>query len=240
HGLIEKNGFRYFATTFGQCVSRLYIDPITGIMLHQGLAKAYRGAPFSSIGILHLICCCPDMERLTSITKSDYNELETFNASCADEFIVNSQDIPELEDAFFHLRVLKTTSLLATWIDEEKEEILCDRFNVGPGDIHRHVEAAQWLLHATSVIAELFKFKRFTFITDDLKNRVHYGIREELLELVLLKGVGRIRARNLFEKGFKHLTDFKHTSVDELSKVSQIGKSLAKDILKQMEKFSKK
>lgn len=238
--LIEKNGFRYFATAFGQCVSRLYIDPITGIMLKKGLAKADKGTPFSSIGLLHLTCCCPDMELIGSITKADYPELETFNNSCADEFIVNTHDFPELEDVFFQLSVLKTTLMLTTWIDEEKEETICDKFNVGPGDIYRHVEAAEWLLHATSVIAELFKFRRFTFITDDLKNRVHYGIREELLELVLLKGVGRVRARNLFEKKFRRLTDFKHTTVDELSKVDQIGKSLAKDILAQVEKFSKK
>lgn len=240
HELIEKSGFRYFATPFGQCVSRLYIDPITGIMLRQGLKKANESGAFLPVGILHLISCCPDMERIKSITKSDYPELETFHAACADELIVNGRDFSELEDVFFQLSVLKTTLLLSTWIEEEKEEALCDRFNVGPGDIYRHVEAAEWLLYATSVIAELFKMRRFTFVVDDLKNRIHYGIKEELLELVLLKGVGRVRARNLFEKGFKRLTDFKHISVDELSKVNQIGKSLAKDILAQIEKSRKK
>jgi helicase len=240
HGLIEKSGFRYFATSFGQCVSRLYIDPITGIMLHHGLAKAHHGAPFTTTGLLHLISCCPDMERLRSITKSDYDELQTFAASCEDDFIVNQNDVPELEDVFFQLSVLKTTWMLTNWIEEEKEESLCDRFNIGPGDIHRHVEAAQWILYATSVIAELFKFKRLTFIADDLKTRVHYGIHEELLELVLLKGVGRIRARNLFEKGFKRLTDFRLTPIDDLASVPQIGKALAKDILEQIQKFLKK
>ena len=209
HGLIEKSGFRYFATTFGQCVSRLYIDPLTGIMLHMGLAKAHHGAPFTTTGLLHLISCTPDMERLRSITKSDYDELQTFAASFQEEFIVNQNDVAELEDVFFQLSVLKTTWMLSQWIEEEREENLCDRFNVGPGDIHRHVEAAQWILYATSVIAELFKFKRLIFVADDLKTRVHYGIQAELLELVLLKGVGRIRARHLFDKGFKRLTDFR-------------------------------
>ena len=239
HGLIEKSGFRYFATTFGQCVSRLYIDPLTGIMLHMGLAKAHHGAPFTTTGLLHLISCTPDMERLRSITKSDYDELQTFAASFQEEFIVNQNDVAELEDVFFQLSVLKTTWMLSQWIEEEREENLCDRFNVGPGDIHRHVEAAQWILYATSVIAELFKFKRLIFVADDLKTRVHYGIQAELLELVLLKGVGRIRARHLFDKGFKRLTDFRLTPIDDLSQVPQIGKSLAKDILEQIKKIIK-
>lgn len=239
HGLIEKSGFRYFATAFGQCVSRLYIDPITGIMLHQGLAKAHRTGGYSATGLLHLIACCPDAERLMSITKSDYEQLEGFMSSCGDEFIVTAQDFPDLEDFFFQLRVLKTTLLWSQWIDETKEDDLCDRFNVGPGDIHRHVESAEWILYAASVIAELFKFKRLTFATDDLKRRVQYGIREELLDLVLLKGVGRIRARNLFSKGFKRLSDLRLTPLDDIASVPQIGKTLAKDILSQVEKFLK-
>ena len=124
--------------------------------------------------------------------------------------------------------------MLSRWIDEEKEEMICDTFNVGPGDIFRHVEATQWLLYAAGTIAELLNFKNLTFKIEDLKNRVHYGIMEELLELVTLKGVGRIRARSLYRKGFKKLTDLKFVSVDDLSKVPGIGKSLAQDILKQL------
>jgi len=239
-GLIEKSGFRYFATTFGQCVSRLYIDPITGIILRNGLQKINKGeASSSSIGLLHLACCTPDLECLRSIGKSDYEELEGFAAQFRDDFVLTHKDLPDLEDFFFHLITLKTTWMLSSWIEEEKEEDLCDQFNIGPGDIHRHVESARWILHATSVIAGLLGFRRLTFIIEDLKNRVRYGIKEELLELTLLKGVGRVRARNLFDKGFRRFPDFKLVSADNLASVAQIGNTLAKDILSQVQKHYK-
>jgi len=238
-GFIEKNGFRYIATEFGQCISRLYIDPLSGIILRNGLKKIEAGKSFSSIGLMHLICCTPDYD-LMNVGKSDYEEIERFGDTCEDELIVTEDDIPQLEDLYFYLASLKTTFMLTQWLEEEKEEIICDRFNVGPGDIHRFVESMQWLLHGTGIIAELFKFRKLTFVLEDLKTRVQYGIREELLELVRLKGVGRVRARQLYNNGYKKLSDLKLVDVDTLTKIPQIGKSLAKDIHTQIYAWSPK
>ncbi len=236
--LIEKSGFRYFATAFGSCVSRLYIDPITGIILRDGLKKVHENkSPLSIIGILHLVCCCPDAERSVNIAKSMYDDLEYFANEYQDDFIMTRKDVAELDDMYFYLTTLKTTWFLSCWIDEEKEENICEKFNMGPGDVHRHTESMRWLLHAATVIAELFKFKRLTFETEDLRNRVRYGIREELLEMASLRNVGRVRARNLFEKGHKKLSDLKFVSLDNLANVDQIGKTLAKEILSQLKRF---
>jgi len=232
-GFIEKSGFRYFATEFGQCVSRLYIDPLSGIILRDALKKIDAGKTFSGIGLLHLVCCCPDFD-LMNVGKSDYEEVEQFGDTCEDELIVDEEDIPELEDFYFYLAALKTTWLLTQWVEEERDDAICDRFNIGPGDIHRFVESTQWLLHAASIIAELFKFHKLTFVLENLRTRVQYGIKEELLELVRLKGVGRIRARNLYLKGYRKLADLKTATVDDVAQVPQIGKALAKDILVQI------
>ena len=86
---------------------------------------------------------------------------------------------------------------------------MCDDFNVGPGDIYRHVESAGWLLHAAGMIAELLHYKKMTFDLEALRLRVRYGIKEELLELASLEGVGRIRARMLFKHGYHTLADLK-------------------------------
>jgi len=234
-GFIEKNGLRYFATAFGQCISRLYLDPLSGIRLRDGLKKSHHNHIGSPVGLLHLICCCPDVE-LMNVGKNDPIELEEFVHKHTDEFIMTQADLAELEDIYFYFASLKMTSLLSRWIDEEKEDTLCDQFNIGPGDIHRINETIEWLLHAAGVIAELFEFKKLTFTLEDLRMRIQYGIREELLELVSLKGVGRIRARNLHDKGYKHLKDLKFASVDDLAKINQIGKTLAQDILSQLSK----
>jgi len=62
---------------------------------------------------------------------------------------------------------------------------------------------------------------------------VRYGIKEELLELATLRGIGRIRARILFRHGYEKISDLGKASEDELGRIKGIGLGLAKDILKQ-------
>lgn len=67
-----------------------------------------------------------------------------------------------------------------------------------------------------------------------LRVRVEYGVGEELLQLVSLRGIGRVRARNLFNSGFKGIKNIKEATVEELSKVPALGKALAEDIKRQV------
>lgn len=230
---IEKSGYRFFATPFGSLTSRLYIDPVTSITLRAGLNALRQKANFSPLGMLHLISCCPDGPAL-STGKSDLEDLETFAAHWRDAFVLTRENWPELANTYRYLSSLKTAWLLTQWIEEEKEEMICDQFNVGPGDVYRHIEATRWLLYAASRMAHLFHHKNLTFDVDRLKSRVQYGIKEELLDLVQLKGVGRIRARHLYARGFKSLSDFKFVTVEDLGKIRQIGKTLAADIVTQI------
>jgi helicase len=233
-GFIEKSGFRYFATPFGNHTSRLYIDPLTSLTLRDGLKKIHEGKSFSHIGLLHLMACCPDSE-LLSVGKADYELLEEFAAKCEDELVMSEKDIAMLEDMYTYFSTLKTTWMIDQWISEEKEETICDSFGIGPGDIYRHIESAQWLLYAAGLIAELFQYKNLTFTLGHLRNRIQYGIKEELLDLVTLKGVGRVRARQLFHKGYKNLSDLKFVDEESLSSIKTIGRSLARDILHQIQ-----
>jgi len=232
NGFIEKSGFRFFTTPFGNTTSRLYIDPITALTLRDGLKKIHDGKSFSDLGLLHLIACCPDSEML-SVGKSDYEELEELSQRVEDELILKPEDLPMLEDAYTFYATLKTMRLLGRWIDEEKEETLCDDFGVGPGDIYRHVESAEWLLHTAGCIAELNHFKKLTFVLENLRRRVRYGIREELLELASLHGVGRIRARQLFAHGYHKINDLQFATVEQLGSIKSIGKTLAREIVTQ-------
>ncbi len=231
---IEKNGFRFFATTFGQAVSRLYIDPITALTLRNGLKKLNsRKEGFTSLGMLHLITCCPDSPIL-NVGQSDYEEVEAFASHHKEELIVTPDDVDIVGEFEFYVATLKTAWMLSQWTEEEKEETICDQFGIGPGDVYRHLESAEWLLHAAVIVADLFGFRNIVFALDKLKQRITYGIKEELLELAQLKGVGRVRARNLYASGFKSLKELKFSSAEELSKVGQIGKALAKDIMEQV------
>jgi helicase len=227
--MIKKEGLRYFPTAFGSCISRLYLDPLSGIILKQGLARAAKSKYTNSWGLLHLICCCPDMG-LLALNRNDAEKLELFHSLHTPDMILTRENCDMLDDYLYFMATLKTSWMLDSWTDEENEETICDKFSVGPGDIRRYIETAEWLCYGACVIAGLFKLKNEVFLLECLRKRIVYGIKEELLELVDLRGVGRVRARNLYKKGIHKIADLKYVDTATLTKIDQIGPVLAKDI----------
>ncbi|MCJ7636783.1 MAG: helix-hairpin-helix domain-containing protein [Nitrososphaeraceae archaeon] len=68
----------------------------------------------------------------------------------------------------------------------------------------------------------------------DLRIRTKYGVKQELLPLIKLEGVGRIRARALYNAGFVDIKILKSTAESTISSISKIGPSIAKKIKKQL------
>ncbi len=235
HSLIERNGLCYQATLFGQRASQLYIDPVSAIALRNGLEAIHRRKNIPPVGMFQLIGCCPDGV-LLSCSASTAEEIDPFMAKHEDDFFLNIEEWPPLSDYFLFLSIMKTAMVLADWIDEQKEETICDRFNIGPGDIYRVTDASRWLLHAAIVFADLFEWKNLTRPLADLQTRVAYGIREELIPLTRLKNIGRVRARILAERGFRSPSSIEHLSVDELAALPGFGKAIAQNILDQLKK----
>ncbi|MBF0483529.1 MAG: DEAD/DEAH box helicase [Candidatus Omnitrophica bacterium] len=233
-GFIQVSGKRYFATPLGALTSRLYIDPFSAITLRSALKKLKPDDTISSIGMLHALCCCPDGPLTQNVGKKIAEDLNMFISQFQKDFILTPSNWPDLEDFFYYLGTMKATWLLTHWIEEEKEDYICEFFDMGPGDIYRLVEAAQRLLYAAQSIAHLEHLKNFTFQLENLKNRIHYGIKEELLDIIKLRGVGRVRARAMFGHGIKSIADLKYLSVNELASIKAIGKTLAQDIINQV------
>ncbi|WP_440988311.1 ATP-dependent DNA helicase [Haloarchaeobius baliensis] len=102
------------------------------------------------------------------------------------------------------LSALKTARMLEDWADEVDEDRITERYDVGPGDLRGKVETAEWLLGATERIAgELDLPGPVTVGVREAKKRVQDGVREELLELVSVREVGRKRARRLYDAGIE-------------------------------------
>jgi helicase len=62
--------------------------------------------------------------------------------------------------------------------------------------------------------------------------RLQNGIKEELIPLVRLKNIGRVRARKLFGNSIKDIGDVKKADLTTLSQI--LGKNIALDIKKQV------
>ncbi len=219
------------ATLLGKRSSQLYIDPITAVRLRDGLSKTHE---FSQLGMLHLICSTPD-QPLTYVTQSEMGDYEFFLEDHLNEFFIDPPD--EWEDPEEYAKFLaqtKTASLLMAWIDERTEKDLTDDYNVGSGDIHRYVQSANWLLYATAEISKIISIDRYSRALYELQSRMKHGIKSELLELVSLRGIGRVRGRMLYSHGLKSLSDLYQVTPEKLGQVPTIGTSIAVSIKKQL------
>jgi helicase len=149
----------------------------------------------------------------------------------------------EWDDHFAYeefLGEVKTATVLKNWIEETPEDTLIERFHVQPGDLYKTIENAKWLLHATDELAALFGCKQILPLTSELIERVTKGIKRELLPIVKLEGIGRVRGRIIFNAGYKTIDDIKHAPIEDLTNLPLIGPRVAKRIKEQVGGFVKK
>ena len=206
-------------TPLGELVSRLYIDPLTARIVVDNLRTKEK---ITDLTILHLITMTPDMDTLYVQTSDGWVE----------EFI--HQHYGELcpeENFDWMMREAKTAALLLDWISEAEEEKIADRFKVGPGDIRRVAETAEWLIHSAGRLCEHLDLGA-TFRIYQLEKRVHYGAGPDLLSLLDLKGVGRVRARKLHRAGYTSLDKLR--GAKELDIAEILGPRIAEKVFSQL------
>ena len=227
---LERNDFivsygeRWQATPFGRKTASLYIDPLTALRMRQAL-QAGEGSNFA---YLHAICSTPDMRCLFLGRRDEWVE----EKAKKEKFLLPVPSPYEMEYEWF-LAEVKTACLLEDWINEKKEDDIIAKYQVGPGDIHNKVETAEWLIYSMRELARLFNFDALPTLTK-LRMRIQYGCKEELLNLVQLHGIGRVRARTLYRHGFKSIETLRKASVSTLARLPGIGVGIAKQIKEQV------
>ena len=233
--LLESHGGLFYATDFGRRVSMLYIDPVTGVIFRDSLRKAEQGRNYTA-GILHLVASSPDFEPKFPLRSKDYDGAMAFMEEHSSEMLErhSSRAFAEYDRV---LQDMRSVMALHGWIDEWKEDQLLTRLGVEPGDMHRAVDNADWLLHALEDLSKLFKVPEIVRQSEMLRRRVTSGVSEELVELTAIQGVGRVRARSLYSAGFRSLEDIKEAPADRLAQVDKIGTSVARRIKEQVSRL---
>lgn len=226
-GMVERQGDFVRILPFGKRISDLYIDPKSAIILRDAVKKIDDGT--DDLVILHAAASTPDVLGLYP-RKADEPRLEAAAREFDEAFLVNPYG-DEVEYEYF-MSDLKTALLLDDWINEVSEESMTEGLGVGPGDIRSRVDMAEWLLYAMNEVAYIFN-PSATKKVRPLLTRIRYGIKEELLPLIAFRGVGRVRARTLFNNGIKTTEDIQRTDVIVLSAMHKIGPALAKSMKQQ-------
>ena len=123
--------------------------------------------------------------------------------------------------------------LLSDWTDELTDAKICERYSVGPGDIYGMVESVNWLLHASAELSRMF-VPAFHPAIRDFEICMKHGIRRELLPLVKLRGIGRVRARRLFNHSLTSPEAVRVAGIDAITKI--LGRGIAEQIFSQLQR----
>ncbi len=231
--MIEVSGDNIYATKFGRRISELYIDPVSGVVIRDALRN--HASTVTDLSFLHLIAHTPDMFPKMRPYSSEIDELALFVDQHRGEFML---DVPtDWEDRVSYETFLgeaKAAWVLQSWIEEVTEEQLIEQFNVQPGDLYRTLDSARWLLYAIHELGELFEHKRILKNLNTVIERIQKGVKSELLPLVRLEGIGRVRARVLFNANLKSIDDLRKEPFEQLTSLPMIGPKLAKKIKDQV------
>ena len=226
--LVKAEGDEFRATRFGKRVSELYIDPLSAVKLREALGRVDEVKRLTEMSFLHAVCATPDMipiymrkgdEWIIGVADEREDEILARHASGA--------------DYEFYLAELKTASLLLDWIEERTDEEILKKYGAYPGDVNNKVDTARWLMYAVEEIARIFQ-KKATKPSAELQARLEFGAKQELLPLLELKGVGRYRARQLWNAGYRSKKELAPAKLADLTRVHGIGPTLAMSILREV------
>ncbi|MQL55922.1 ATP-dependent DNA helicase Hel308 [Acidianus ambivalens] len=208
-------------TKFGKRVADLYINPFTAKVFKDYLTKSDKSC---NIAYLHLVAYTPDGPTV-SVTRSELEELVD-EAPCP-LFI----EEPEDEDEFYnYVSALKVAMIINDWIEEVDEDVILSRYGIGSGDLRSIIDTMDWLTYSGYNVAKVLDLKEHYDVLYTLNLRVKDGVKEELLDLVKIQGVGRKRARILYNHGIKKPEDVV-MNVDKVKSLlgQKIGEKIAKE-----------
>ena len=203
----EPSAMTYSPTSLGSRVSRLYLNPISGKIIHDGLIRAIeiisghdQIRQVSPLTLLHLASCTPDFLPLWP-RKSDYETIQGALNGHERELLGNSVDLEEE-------RRMKGALVVQSWMEEDSLDKIEEEWGVQPGDLRSRVELMEWLLFAmrrilsedeTLARTNQSAHKTLFESIEEIHRRVRYGCKSDILGLVSIKGIGRVRAREMSE-----------------------------------------
>jgi len=98
--------------------------------------------------------------------------------------------------------------------------------------VYGMVESVNWLLHATAELSRMFA-PAFHVQIREYEICMKNGIRRELLPLVKLRGIGRVRARRLFNNNILSPDAVLAAGIETVTRI--IGRGIAEQIFSQLE-----
>ncbi len=213
------------ATKVGKRVSELYVDPWSANMMITNLK------PMTDLEYIMTINRCLEMLPMIRTKSKEYDQIEDELERCG----LNTPDVWNIDYEDF-IDLFKTSIVIRDWMNEFPEGKLLDTYGIAPGELHNRMTNAEWLLYSARELALLLEKRPIANKLNKIRMRIKHGVKEELLRLVKLKGIGRVRARMLYKNGIKGAADIRN-STEKLEKI--LGKGVARQVSEQLDKPGK-
>lgn len=227
----DINSEKYTATILGKRVAELYIDPLTAYSFVCNLRKALKKKNYNEFSFLQMVSHTLELRPLLRVKASEFEDIMEKYTGFEDNVLEDEPSTYEVEYEEF-MSSIKTALMFLDWINEKSEEELLEKYNVRPGELKVKLGNADWLFYAAEEIGRIIKTQPLLKELAKVRFRLKYGVKEELITLLKLKGIGRVRARALFRNKIKTIADVKKADITKLVQI--LGKKTAIDIKKQV------
>jgi helicase len=225
------------ATLLGKRVSELYLDPYTAHDIIESLRainmiqqKKDSDKEVNELTYLQVLCSCLELRPLLRVKTAEFDKMMDYLNENENHLLEVTEMYDDTYDEF--LAALKTARFFTEWLDEKDEEYLLEKYDVRPGEINAKKDKADWLLYSSMELSKLLKLHSLIKELSKLRFRLQYGVKEELIPLLQLRNVGRVRARTMFKNNIRDIADVKKADYSNLAHL--LGKNVALDIKKQV------
>ncbi len=228
---LEENDFivgkkdKIEVTRMGKLINSLYIDPLTGSLFIKFIERIKKKESVDEIDLLHVLFCSEEFRNIRTNQKEfqKYEEESYELDLSADENIVDY-------DRF--ISAIKMAHVMQDWISEKTEKYMEEEYGLLPGEFYNILENTKWLVYSLNEISKVMQLRRKDM--NEMGIRIKNGIKAELIPLVSVPEIGRVRARKLYSTGITSLKSLKEASLERLS--SLLGRGVAQKVYSYLHK----
>jgi helicase len=222
-GFLERKDNTIQITELGKKVCYLYIDPYSAHNILEDI-KIKSIKDLRETELIFTLLNTTEMYPYINYKQKDEDKIFIIFEEIKDKIYFDYEDT-------YLLSKIHQANMLKEWISEVSEDKIIDEFNITPGQTREMLARCEWMIHS---VLELLKHTKTNFKVikyyKDLKVRLKYGISEELIELVSLKNIGRIRARKLYLSGIKTISDIKKNPHKFINVIGRAGLDALKEL----------
>lgn len=223
-GFIEKKGEQIKLTEIGKRVCLLYIDPLSANNILKDLEIKEKQKDIEELERVFVIANTSECYPYLRVKREKEEEVFDVLEELKPKIYFDYEDINLLEK-------ITLAQMLKDWLNEVTENDIIERYGTTPGQLQEFINKAIWINHCTQELIKTTKkslklYKEYS----DLELRLKYGIKKELLPLVELRNIGRVRARKLFNSGITGIGDIKKNPEKFLQIIGRVGLEALKEL----------